>query len=153
MWLVRYFFQPLLIIGLHIYQVLIKRNVFRHFLELLSIFQNWLNFKWCWVFIWVLITHDVYDTNIGGGEIAQSLASLSVKPAIRVRALLNLLVSERWNSIKSAIYLFPPVLTTGSTKAVHVLSCLCGNACKRSLAICRKSRASCPVSRLLSVPT
>ena len=46
----------------------------------------------------------------------------------------------------------PPVLTTGSLKAVHVLSCLCDNACKRSLAICRKSRASCPVSRLLSVP-
>ena len=50
---------------------------------------------------------------------------------------------------------FPPVLTIGSTKAVHVvhvLSCLCDNACKRSLAVCRKSRASCPVSRLLSVP-
>ena len=37
-------------------------------------------------------------------------------------------------------------------KAVHVLLCLCNNACKRSLAICRKSRALCPVSRLLSVP-
>ena len=73
----------------------------------------------------------------------------------------------------------PPVLTTGSTKAVHVhsclrdnackrslaichksrascsvhvLLCLCYDACKRSLAICRKSRASCPVSRLLSIP-
>ena len=34
----------------------------------------------------------------------------------------------------------------------HLFSCLCDNACKRSLAICRKSRASCPVSRLLSVP-
>ena len=52
----------------------------------------------------------------------------------------------------NGIDLFPPVLTTGSTKAVHVLSCLCDNACKRSLAICHKSRASCPVSRLLSVP-
>ena len=51
-----------------------------------------------------------------------------------------------------AIDLFQPVLTTGSTKAVHVLSCLCDNACKRSLVICCKSRASCPVSRLLSVP-
>ena len=50
------------------------------------------------------------------------------------------------------IDLVPPVLTTGSTKAVHVLLCLCNNACKRSLAIGRKSRASCPVSRLLSVP-
>ena len=36
--------------------------------------------------------------------------------------------------------------------AICVLSCLCDNACKRSLAICRKNRASCPVSRLLSVP-
>ena len=44
-----------------------------------------------------------------------------------------------------------PVPTTGSPKAIHVLSCLCDNACKRSLAICRESRASCPVSRLLSV--
>ena len=53
---------------------------------------------------------------------------------------------------QAAIDLFPPMLTTGSTKAIHVSSCLCDNACKRSLAICRKSRASCPVSRLLSVP-
>ena len=29
---------------------------------------------------------------------------------------------------------------------------ICDNACKRSLAIYHKSRASCPVSRLLSVP-
>ena len=47
---------------------------------------------------------------------------------------------------------FPPVPTTGSKKAVHVLLCLCNNACKRSVAICHKSRALCPVSRLLSVP-
>ena len=33
----------------------------------------------------------------------------------------------------------------------HVLSCLCDNACKGSLAICRKNRALCPVSRLLYV--
>ena len=46
----------------------------------------------------------------------------------------------------------PPVLATGSKKAIHVLLCLCNNACKRSLVICRKSRALCPVSRLLSVP-
>ena len=51
-----------------------------------------------------------------------------------------------------AIDLLPPVPTTGSKKAVHVILCLCNNACKRSLAICRKSRALCPVSRLLSVP-
>ena len=53
---------------------------------------------------------------------------------------------------QDAIYLFPPVLTTGSTKTVHVFSCLCDNTCKRSLTICHKIRASCPVSRLLSVP-
>ena len=34
-----------------------------------------------------------------GGEIAQSLASLSVKRAVWVRARLDLFVSERWNSI------------------------------------------------------
>ena len=48
--------------------------------------------------------------------------------------------------------LSPPVPTTGSPKAVHVLSCLCDHTCKRSLAICCKSRALFPVSRLLSVP-
>ena len=44
-----------------------------------------------------------------------------------------------------------PVPMTGSKKVVHVLVCLCNNACKRSLAICCKSRALCPVSRLLSL--
>ena len=53
---------------------------------------------------------------------------------------------------KYVINSFPPALMTGSQKAVHLLSCLCDNACKRSLAICCKSRASCPNSRLLSVP-
>ena len=33
-----------------------------------------------------------------------------------------------------------------------VLSYLSDNACKRPLSICRKSRALCSVSRLLSVP-
>ena len=67
------------------------------------------------------------------------------------------------NSVQSACFrkeeffqnvmnLSPPVLTTGSPKAVHVLSCLCDNACKISLAIWCKSRVSCPISRLLSVP-
>ena len=36
-----------------------------------------------------------------------------------------------------AIHLSPPESTTGSPKAIHVLSCLCDNACKRSPAICR----------------
>ena len=50
------------------------------------------------------------------------------------------------------IDLSPSVPTTGSPKAAHVLSFSCDNVCKRPLAICRKSRASCPVNRLLSVP-
>ena len=35
-----------------------------------------------------------------GGEIAQWLASLSVMPAVQVRAQHDLLVSERWNLIR-----------------------------------------------------
>ena len=38
---------------------------------------------------------------------------------------------------------FPPVPTTGKKKAVHVLLCLCNNACKRSLAIYRKRVGHC----------
>ena len=87
----------------------------------------------------------------GGGEIAQSLASLSTKWVIQVRARLDLL-DRKVELYHCAIDLPPPVLMTGSKKAVHVLLCLCNNACKRSLAICRKSRALCPISRLLSVP-
>ena len=34
-----------------------------------------------------------------GGEMAQSLESLSIKWAIQVRVRLDLLVTERWNSI------------------------------------------------------
>ena len=49
-----------------------------------------------------------------------------------------------------AIDFSPPVPTT--PQAIRVLSCLCDNACKISLAICRKSRALCPVSRFLAVP-
>ena len=41
----------------------------------------------------------VFYHNRGGGEIAQSLESLSTKRAIRVRARLDPLVLERWNSI------------------------------------------------------
>ena len=71
---------------------------------------------------------------MGAGEIAQSLASLSTKLAIRVRARLNPLVIERWNSITVLLTCsHAPVPTTGSKKAVHVLLCLCNNACKRSL--------------------
>ena len=44
------------------------------------------------------------------------------------------------------INLFPQVLTTGSIQLVHVLPCLCDNACKKSLVICHKSRALCPAA-------
>ena len=37
-------------------------------------------------------------------------------------------------------------------RACHVLLCLCNNVCKRSLAIHRKCRTSCHLSRLLSIP-
>ena len=87
-----------------------------------------------------------------GGEIAQSLESLSIKQAIWVRARHDPLVIERWNSYHCVTDLLPPVPTTGSKKAVRVLLCLCNNACKRSLAICCKSMALCPISSLLSVP-
>ena len=38
-------------------------------------------------------------THVEGREIAQWLASLSVKPALQVQARHDPLVSERWNSI------------------------------------------------------
>ena len=60
----------------------------------------------------------------GDGEIAQWLVSLSVKPAVEVRARHDLLVSD---GIQGAIDLFPPMLMTGSTKAIRVLSCVCDN--------------------------
>ena len=40
-----------------------------------------------------------YTIQEGGGKIAQSLASLSTKRAIQVRARLDSIVRERWNSI------------------------------------------------------
>ena len=49
---------------------------------------------------------------------------------------------------QNVMTLSPPVRTTCSRKAVHVLSCLSDNACKRSLAVCRRS--SCLISRLMS---
>ena len=82
-----------------------------------------------------------------GGEIAQSVVSLSAMQSVQVRACFRKVVC-----CHSAIELFPPVPTTGSKKAVHVSLCLYNDACKRSLAICHKSTASCPFSRLLSVP-
>ena len=63
----------------------------------------------CFIFVCVFKTRTyiskfticgcIKHTLFGGGEIAQSLASLSTKRAIWVCARLNLLVTERWNSI------------------------------------------------------
>ena len=44
------------------------------------------------------------------------------------------------------IHSLPPVPTTGSTKAIDMLLCLCNNSCKSSLAICRKSRVCVPLA-------
>ena len=78
------------------------------------------------------------------------LASPSVKRAVQVRAWHNPFVSEMWNSTSMSSTCPFQCDWLFYQKPYHVLSCLCGHACKRSLAICRKSRASYPVSRLLS---
>ena len=53
------------------------------------------------------------------------------------------------NKLKMMCHRLAPASAAGLfNKAHHV----CGNACKKSLAICRKSRSLCPVSKLLSVP-
>ena len=67
-------------------------------------------------------------------------------------ARLDPLVTQWWDSITVLLTCSHQCRRLVKKKAVHVLLCLCNNACKRSLAICRKSRALCPVSRLLSVP-
>ena len=70
-----------------------------------------------------------------GGELAQSLASLSINgwsgfaPA---RSACHRTV-EFYHCVIDSL---PPVPMTGSEKVVHVLLCLCNSACKRSLAIC-----------------
>ena len=61
------------------------------------------------VFVFLLADKLIAFTILGGGEIAQSLASLSTRRAAQVRSRLNLLVSERWNSI-TVIDSLPPVL-------------------------------------------
>ena len=99
--------------------------------------------------MWVHVIYGSVYHLMGGGEIAQSLASLFVKRAAQVRSRLDPLVTERWNSIT--------VLFTRShrrlvKKRQSMCYYVCNNACKRSLAVCRESRASCPVNRLLSVP-
>ena len=58
-----------------------------------------------------------FTYNQRGREIASWLASPSVNRAVQARAWLDPFVTERWRHV---INLFPPVLTTGSTKAVHV---------------------------------
>ena len=58
----------------------------------------------------------------------------------------TVLLFQKGGILPECYELSPPVPMTGSQKAIHVLSCLCDNACKGSLAIICKSRASCPVA-------
>ena len=74
--------------------------------------------------------------------------------AVQVRVRLDLFVFQgKVEFYQNVVDLSPPVPITGSPKAVHMLSCLCDNACKISLAIYNRIRASCPFNRLLFVPT
>ena len=80
----------------------------------------------------------------GGAGIAYWLASPSVKRAIQDRSGMIRLF-QKGGMLSECYQLSPPVLMTGSPKAVHVLSSLCDNASKRSLAICRKRYVSVPI--------
>ena len=105
-----------------------------------------------WICLYVILNNKcLYNVDWGQGN--STVVSVSVCQAGRPgsRPARSACFKEV-EFYQGAIDMFPPVLTTGSTKAVHVLSCLCDNACKRSLAICHKRRALCPVSRFLSVP-
>ena len=89
---------------------------------------------------------------IWSGKIAYIMVSVSVCQVGRpVSNPARSVYFRKVGFYQNVINLSPPP-TSGLPKAVHVLSCLCDNACKRSLTICRKSRALCPISRLLSVP-
>ena len=81
-----------------------------------------------------------------------TVGSVSVCHAVRPGSRPVRSVSERWNSITELLTRSHQCRRLVQKKAVHVSLCLCNDACKRSLAICCKSRASCPISRLLSVP-
>ena len=75
--------------------------------------------------------------------------STVVMTVIALKLLVWSICSERWKSIR--------MLSTCSHQCWPLVQqrqsmCLCDNACKRFLAICRKSRALWPISRLLSVP-
>ena len=49
------------------------------------------------------------------------------------------------NTVPACYQLVQTVLKTGAKRLCHVFLCLCKNACERSPALCRESRASCPV--------
>ena len=75
----------------------------------------------------------------GDREIAWWLASLSATGPSRF-APGSIRLFQKGGILSCVIGSFPPVLTTRSKKAIHVSVCLCTDACKRSLDICRKSR-------------
>ena len=52
-----------------------------------------------WYMLHIFFIHLSFYCTIGGGEIAQSLESLSIKQAAWVRTRLDPLVTEGWNSI------------------------------------------------------
>ena len=79
------------------------------------------------------------------------MVPLIFKPVIQVRAQHDTLVSERWNAIRVQLA-FSHQCWRLVQQRQSMCYYVCDNACKRSLVICRKSRASCPISRLLSVP-
>ena len=49
-------------------------------------------------------------------------------------------------------YVLSCILVCDNACKISLAICLCNNACKRSLPICGKSKTSCPVGKLLSVP-
>ena len=101
----------------------------------------------------ILGGHFTFKEKTLGGGVNSTVVSVSVCPAGRPSSRpARSACFREVGCYENVIDLFPPVLTTGSTKTVHVLLCLCNNACERSLPIVRKSRASRPVSRLLPVP-
>ena len=94
----------------------------------------------------------LHTEGVGKGlNVTAYMLVLSEIGRFRVRASSLAGSRQQYARYLSFIYLIQPVLLTLHQTPCHVSSCPCNNACTISLAICRKSRALCPVSRLLSV--
>ena len=95
----------------------------------------------------------VYKESVRGGEIYIYWLVYICLPCRPCRPKPGTIHLFQKGGILPACYqLVQPLLLTGSTKDVQCVIMSFDNACKRSLAVCHKNRASCPVSRLLSVP-